>query len=45
MAIVPISGVLAALLLVIGSRSYPADRTAADHGIRVETLDTVPQTA
>jgi len=45
MAIVPISGVLAALLLVIGSRSYPADRTAADHTVHVETLDTVSQTA
>ncbi len=46
MAIVPISCGLAALLLVVGSRSYPADRaTAADHKLRLETLDAIPQTA
>ena len=46
MAIVAISCGLAALLLAVGSRSYPADRAAAaNHKIHIETLDAVPQTA
>lgn len=45
MAIMPLSCGLAALLLVLGSRSYPADRAAtANHEVRIETLDAVPQT-
>jgi len=46
MAIMPASCGLAAVILVLGSRSYPADRAAAaTHRVRVETLDAVPQAA
>jgi MFS family permease len=46
MAIMPISCGFAALLLVLGSRSYPADRAAAaGHKVTLEALDAVPQPA
>jgi MFS family permease len=46
MAITPISCGLAAVLLVLGSRSYTADRAAAaSYEVCIETLDAVPQAA
>jgi MFS family permease len=46
MAIMPISCAVAALLLVLGSRSYPADRAAvANLQVRAEGFGAVPQTA
>lgn len=46
MAIMPISCGLAALLLVLGSRFYPADRAAvADLEVRAQVVDAVPQPA
>jgi MFS family permease len=46
MAIMPVSCGLAALLLVIGSRSYPADRAAAaKHEVHADIVGAVPATA
>jgi MFS family permease len=46
MAMMSISCGFAAVLLVIGSRSYPADRAAvADLKVDAEAIDAVPQTA
>ncbi|WP_407123282.1 MFS transporter [Bradyrhizobium sp. STM 3561] len=46
MAIMPVSSGLAALLLVLGSRFYPADRAAVTNlQVRAEDLDVVPQPA
>jgi MFS family permease len=45
MAIVPVSCGFAALLLVLGSRSYPADRaTVANLKVRADSLGAVPVT-
>jgi MFS family permease len=46
MAIVPISCGFAALLLVFGSRSYPADRArVANLEVRADSVSAVPVTA
>ena len=46
MATVPVSCVLAALLLVLGSRSYPADRAAvAKLEVHTDVVDAIPATA
>jgi len=46
MAIVPISCGLAALLLMIGARSYPADRAAvANLEVRTDIANAVPVAA
>jgi hypothetical protein len=46
MAIMPISCAVAALLLVLGSRFYPADRAAvANLEVRATDFDVVPQAA